>query len=89
MTRIKKTFLIVGTLLYTHSYGDLAKIEVVGVDVENNRPVEGIEVVASFSNDNGWKAWTESAPINHDRKLTDYHGRCYLSGKTNICPVLR
>ncbi len=83
MTRIKKTFLIVGALLYTHSYGDLAKIEVVVVDAENDRPVEGIEVVASFSNDNGWKVWTESAPINHDRKLTDHHGRCHLSGKTN------
>jgi hypothetical protein len=61
----------------------MAKIEVMVVDAENERPVEGIEVVASFSNDNGWKAWTESAPINHDRKLTDHHGRCYLSGKTN------
>ena len=63
--------------------GDLAKIEALVVDEDDGRPIPNIVVTASFANDNGWKAWTESAPINHDTQPTDSRGRCRLSGKTN------
>ena len=63
--------------------GDLAKIEAFVADAANGNPIPNIKVTASFDNDNGWKAWTEPAQINHDKQITDRHGRCSLSGKTN------
>lgn len=65
-------------------FADTAKFGALVVDAESGIPLEGVPVEASFSNDNGWMAWTESAPINHDREPTDRNGRCRLSGATNI-----
>ena len=75
--------LLYAALVAIQVAGDLAKIEAFVVDAENGNPIPNIEVTASFDNENGWKAWTESAPINHDKQITDGHGRCSLSGKTN------
>ena len=74
--------LLVG-MTVVQAAGDLAKIEALVVDEDDGRPIPNIVVTASFANDNGWKAWTESAPINHDTQPTDSRGRCRLSGKTN------
>ena len=41
---------------------DTARIGAYVIDAVTQKPVPGIKVSASFSNDNGWKAWTESAP---------------------------
>lgn len=65
-------------------FADTARFGALVVDAESGIPLEGVPVEASFSNDNGWKAWTESAPINHDCEPTDRNGRCSLRGKTNI-----
>jgi len=77
-----------GTLLFAgmatiQVAGDMAKIDALVVGFEDGYPIPNIKVMASFDNDNGWNAWTESAPINHDTQITDIHGRCRLSGKTN------
>lgn len=63
---------------------DTARIGAYVIDAVTQKPVPGIKVSASFSNDNGWKAWTESAPIYHDEQLTDANGFCEFKGKTNI-----
>ena len=79
--RISVVFLM--GMVAIQSFGDLARIEALVVDADDGHPIPNIAVTASFGNDNGWKAWTESAPINHDKQITDGHGRCSLSGKTN------
>jgi len=82
--KIKHTIMLLNAwLVAIQAFGDMAKIKAVVVDAANGNPIPNIEVTASFDNDNGWKAWTESAPINHDKQITDGHGRCSLSGKTN------
>lgn len=63
---------------------DTATFNACVVDDECGQSLKDVLVEASFSNDNGWKAWTESAPVYRDRKKTDSHGFCRLSGKTNI-----
>ena len=63
---------------------DTATFNACVVDDEYGQPIKDVLVEASFSNDNGWKAWTESAPIFRDRKKTGLDGFCRLSGKTNI-----
>ena len=74
--------LLVGTAA-VQATGNLAKFEAFVVDEDDGHPIPNITVTASFVNDNGWKAWTESAPIKHDTQTTDFRGRCRLSGKTN------
>ena len=63
---------------------DTAHISAYVIDEITHAPIPSIKVSASFSNDNGWKAWTESAPIYHDTQETDVNGFCTLKGKTNI-----
>ena len=63
---------------------DTAHISAYVIDEITHAPIPSIKVSASFSNDNGWKAWTESAPIYHDTQETDMNGFCTLKGKTNI-----
>ena len=63
---------------------DTACIGAYVIDAVTQEPIPNIKVSASFSNDNGWKAWTESAPIYHDTQETDVNGFCALKGKTNI-----
>lgn len=63
---------------------DTAHVSAYVIDEITYAPIPSIKVSASFSNDNGWKAWTESAPIYHDTQETDVNGFCTLKGKTNI-----
>lgn len=63
---------------------DTACIGAYVIDAVTQEPIPNIKVSASFSNDNGWKAWTESAPIYHDTQETDVNGFCTLKGNTNI-----
>ena len=79
----KRKVLIYLSVVAISAYGDLAKFNVVVVSAENGKPIPDLLVSASFGNDNGWKAWTESASVNHDAQKTDSYGRCRLSGKTN------
>lgn len=60
-----------------------AAYDLVVVDADTNVPIKGVDVVGWFSNSNGWKAWTESAPEYEDRKTTDENGLCHLKGETN------
>ena len=60
-----------------------AAYDLVVVDADTNQPIKGVDVVAWFSNSNGWKAWTESAPEYEDKKTTDENGLCHLKGETN------
>ena len=60
-----------------------AAYDLVVVDADTLKPIKGVDVVAWFSNNNGWKAWTESAPEYEDKKTTDENGRCHLAGETN------
>ena len=83
----KKRMALIIVLLWAFAwvlFADTARFGALVVDAESGIPLEGVPVEASFSNDNGWKAWTESAPINHDSEPTDRNGRCRLKGKTNI-----
>lgn len=57
------------------------------VDADTLTPLQGVKVRGWFSNDNGWKAWTESAPEYVDNEITDKNGRCKLTGKTNTGKV--
>ena len=79
----KRKVLAYLSIVAISAYGDIAKFNVVAVSAETGNPIPGLLVSASFSNDNGWKAWTEAAPINHDIQKTDCGGRCRYSGKTN------
>ncbi len=67
-----------------YACADTARIGAYVIDADTRDPIPGIKVSASFSNDNGWKAWTESAPIYHDTQETDVNGFCALKGNTNI-----
>lgn len=75
--------LVIMYMIAAKSFGDLARFEALVIDADTGLPISNVVVEASFGNDNGWKAWTESAPINHDTQTTDSYGRCRLSGKTN------
>ena len=57
------------------------------VDSSTGEPLSGIRVEGWISNDNGWKAWTEAAPVYHDTGITAKNGKCRLSGKTNTGEV--
>jgi hypothetical protein len=64
-------------------FGDVAKFSVVVVADDNMQPIEGVSVRANFSEDIGWRAWTESPKPFVDIKKTDKIGCCELKGKTN------
>ena len=65
-------------------WADTARIGAYVIDAVTQEPIPNIKVSSSFMNDNGWKAWTESAPIYHDTQETDVNGFCTFKGKTNI-----
>ena len=64
-----------------------AQFRVKIVDAVTEKPLQDVKVLGWFSNDNGWKAWTESAPEYVDNGVTDKNGKCRLSGKTNTGKV--
>ena len=52
------------------AFADTAKICAKIVDDGTGLPVEGVSVVGSFRDDIGWRAWTESAKPDLDRKIS-------------------
>ncbi len=66
------------------AYSDTAKIGAYVIDAITKEPLQGATVRGGFGNDNGWRVWTESAPVNEDFQTTDAAGMCWLRGKTNI-----
>ena len=79
-----RTLLLNFLLLVTaHLFAATAAFELLVVDADTMVPIQGVDVVGWFSNNNGWKAWAESAPESLDSKTTDENGRCRLKGKTN------
>ena len=62
---------------------EAARLQVQVVDASSGKPLRGVEVRGWFSNDNGWKAWTVSAPVYESKAITDLHGKCLLVGRTN------
>ena len=64
-----------------------ANVRVLVVDDEQNTPLANVDVVAYFTINAGWRAWTESSMPNKDYGVTDDHGQCRLSGKTNCGEV--
>ena len=62
---------------------DRAYIAAYVFDAVDRSPLSGVEMVARFEDDIGWRAWTEEAnpDIVHDR--TDINGFCRLGGRTN------
>ena len=80
---MKTFFLILCCVLHSWIFADVAKFSVVVVADDNMQPIEGVSVRANFSEDIGWRAWTESPKPFVDIKKTDKIGRCELKGKTN------
>ena len=74
---------LISLIVTTQLFAATAAYDLVVVDADSRLPLKGVNVVGWFSNDNGWKAWTESAPEYLDRKTTDENGRCHLEGETN------
>ena len=83
MNRIKLSFAL--TLMSLSAMA--AQFSVKIVDAVTEKPLQGVMVRGWFSNDNGWKAWTESPPEYVDDGVTDKNGECKLTGKTNTGEV--
>ena len=66
-----------------------ANVGVLVVDDEQNTPVANVDVVAYFTINSGRRAWNESSMPNKDYGVTDVHGQCRFSGKTNCGEVVR
>ena len=60
-----------------------AGFDVLVLDADSGAPISGVDVTGWFSNNNGWKAWTDSAPTYDDKKTTDAKGLCHVEGETN------
>ena len=75
--------LIVFSVAVSSLFAATAGFDVVVVDGDTFAPIKGVDVVGWFSNDNGWKAWTESAPEYVDKKTTNENGFCHVAGETN------
>lgn len=79
---MKKTILKLIVMTFVPLYADTAKFSVVVTD-DNQQPVEDVSVRANFSEDIGWRAWTESPTPYVAVEKTDRKGFCRLKGKTN------
>ena len=53
------------------------------VDAVNQMPLRGAKMVASFEDDIGWRAWTESPKPDIVLGVSDSKGFCHFSGRTN------
>ena len=80
---LHSTLLIVLSFGVSSLFAATAGFDVVVVDGDTLTPIKGVDVVGWFSNDNGWKAWTESAPEYVDKKTTNENGFCHVAGETN------
>ena len=60
-----------------------AHISAYVIDVVNQMPLRGAKMVASFEDDIGWRAWTESPKPDIVLGVSDSKGFCHFSGRTN------
>ena len=65
------------------AFSDTARVGVQVLDDVTGAPVPNVKIVATFRDNNGWRAWTQSAPVDIDSAETDEKGQCRVSGKTN------
>ena len=80
-------FVVVTAFIELSTMADVAKVAVLVVDDASGKPVEGVQVTGYFTEDIGWRAWTDSSVPNKDAATADRAGRCKLSGKTNCGKV--
>jgi hypothetical protein len=62
---------------------DTARFSVVVLDDKKASPIPNATVRANFSEDIGWRAWTESSKPYVVIEKTDKTGYCWIKGKTN------
>ena len=62
---------------------DKAYLGIYVEDAISHAPLQDVNVIARFEDDIGWRAWTEEANPDIVKGITDKHGICRLSGKTN------
>ena len=62
---------------------DKAYLGIYVEDAISHAPLQDVNVIARFEDDIGWRAWTEEANPDIIKGVTDKHGICRLSGKTN------
>lgn len=60
-----------------------AHISAYVIDVTDKTPLRGVEMVASFEDDIGWRAWTDSPKPDIVRAISDSNGICRFRGRTN------
>ena len=86
-----KRHLFVATVFLTVAMlpvlADTVNVEVMVLDDATGLPLEGVCVTGYFTEDIGWRAWTESSVPNRAEALTDKCGLCRVSGKTNCGKV--
>lgn len=58
---MKNVTMVVAFIYCLCACADMARIGAYVIDAVTQEPIPNIKVSSSFSNDNGWKAWTESA----------------------------
>ena len=80
MKRILTSMLIFAAM---QMLADKAYIGIYVMDGINMTPVSGAKIVASFEDDIGWRAWTESPRPVIAHGITDINGFCRCMGKTN------
>ncbi len=76
-------FAVCTALAEFSALADKAYLSIHVEDAISHSPLQGVKVVASFEDDNGWRAWTEGPSPDVVHGITDKHGFCRLSGKTN------
>ena len=80
---MKNVFVFFACFLAISLKADIARFSVVVLDFEEGFPISNATVRANFSEDIGWRAWTESPRPYVAIETTDKQGQCALKGKTN------
>lgn len=80
---MRKVLLVYFVTLANFVLADKAYLGLYVEDEVDRRPLAGVKIVASFEDDIGWRAWTDSPKPDVVRGQTDEQGFCRLSGKTN------
>ena len=84
-----RTSFTIATIMFACNalFADTAKVSALVIDDKEMLPIANVTVTAYFTVDIGWRAWSEPSPPNTDSAVTDFDGRCRLSGKTNCGKV--
>lgn len=79
----KTIFLFCVALRCCFAMCDKAYLGIYVEDAISHAPLQGVNVIARFEDDIGWRAWTDEANPDIIKGITDKHGICRFSGKTN------